>query len=75
MLTYKYSNHLLDRRKIVHPYISDDNRGMVIVEGYINPDSEPVPVREWELSKVEPTARVEQIYESNYEPGMSERTF
>ena len=75
MLTYKYSNHLLDKREIVHPFISDDNRGMVIVEGYINPDSKPVPVREWKMPKMEPAARVEQIYESNSEPGMSDRTF
>ena len=53
----------------------DDNRGMVIVEGYMDSDSEPVLVREWKLPDVEPAVGIKEIYESNSEMGMSDRTF
>ena len=53
----------------------DDNRGMVIVEGYMDPDSDPVLVREWILLEVEPAAGIKEIYESSSELGMSDRSF
>ncbi len=54
LLTYKYSNHLLDKREIFHLFIFDDNRGTVFTEGYINPDSKPELVRKRKLSGTEP---------------------
>ena len=53
----------------------DDNRGMLIVEGYNDPEQEPVLVREWNLPRVEPAVGIEQIYETNYDLGMSDRAF
>ncbi|MFC1650495.1 hypothetical protein ACFL2X_02895 [Candidatus Latescibacterota bacterium] len=53
----------------------DDSRNMVIVEGYTDPSQPPVITREKELPKVMPGPGVIEIYESNFEMGLSDRSF
>lgn len=53
----------------------DDSRGMVIVEGYVDPTQDPVLTREWKLSKVEPEPFMEAIYQSSVDLGMSDQAF
>ncbi|MFC1541838.1 hypothetical protein ACFL50_05240 [Candidatus Latescibacterota bacterium] len=53
----------------------DDNRGVVIVEGYSDPSQPPVMTEEFVLKKVPPGPGVIQIYEMNYDNGMSDRSF
>ncbi|MFC1538032.1 hypothetical protein ACFL6H_01285 [Candidatus Latescibacterota bacterium] len=53
----------------------DDSRDVVIVEGYSDPSQPPVMTRERELPNVKPGPGVIQIYEMNYDNGMSDRSF
>ncbi|MFC1550984.1 hypothetical protein ACFL6P_00325 [Candidatus Latescibacterota bacterium] len=53
----------------------DDARSMVIVEGYADPAQPPVMTEEFVLKKVPPGPGVIQIYEMNYDNGMSDRSF
>jgi len=53
----------------------DDDRNLVIVEGYADPHQNPIFKREWNLQKVRPTPLVRQIFRSNVEMGMSYRAY
>jgi hypothetical protein len=53
----------------------DDSRGVVIVEGYVDPAADPVLTREWKLLKVDPDPFIEDIYRSYVEMGMSDQAF
>ncbi len=53
----------------------DDEQGVVIATGYLDPVSEPVLTRTWKLPEVEPAPGVEMIYRANLESGMSAQSF
>lgn len=53
----------------------DDERGVVIAEGYINPNEAPELVREWKIEKVTPLPFVKEIFQSNVEMGMRYTSF
>ena len=53
----------------------DDARGVVIAEGYIDPNEAPEFVREWKLEKVTPLPFVKEIFQSNVEMGMRYTSF
>ena len=53
----------------------DDERGVVIAEGYSDPNKKPILVREWKLPKVRPAAGVEEMAQGQLQTGMSERSF
>jgi|GEM_PF-2552041 hypothetical protein len=53
----------------------DDARSMVIVEGYSDPSQPPVMTKEFVLKKVPPGPGVIQIYEMNYDSGMSDTSY
>ena len=56
-----------DRQLVVS---ADDERGMLIVRGYLKGTEEPVLEKEWELKKVSPAPGVSEMYQSNVQMGM-----
>jgi len=53
----------------------DDDKGIVIARGYLDPADEPLLAREWKLANVQPATGVREIYQSNLELGMSPVSF
>lgn len=53
----------------------DDERGVVIVDAYLDPAQPPVFTREWAIKKVMPAPGIDEIYQSNVEMGLSPRSF
>jgi len=53
----------------------DDQRDVVVVEGYLDPDLEPVLRREWKLPRVLPAPGVVEVYRSALEMGFSSQAF
>jgi hypothetical protein len=54
---------------------ADDERAMVVCDGYLDPKSEPVASWEWALPKVKPAPGIQEMYRSNAELGMSNQAF
>ena len=53
----------------------DDEAGLVIAEGYLDPTQKPVLIRKWKLPKVEPAAGIEEMAQGQSQLGMSDRSF
>jgi hypothetical protein len=53
----------------------DDERGMVMAHGYLDPAGEPTLTREWKLPRVEPAPGVELFYRANLDEGLSAQSF
>lgn len=53
----------------------DDERGLVIVEGYMDSTEEPVLTRELKLPQVKPAVGIQEIYQTNLEEGLSTQSF
>jgi hypothetical protein len=53
----------------------DDERGVIIVDGYTNPAQKPLFTQEWPLPKVSPAPGVQELFESQVETGASYQAF
>jgi hypothetical protein len=53
----------------------DDSDGVVMVEGYIDPNTDPVLEMEYELHLVKPAPGVKELFESNLDLGMDYQAF
>lgn len=60
-------------RQIVVKY--DNERNKVIAEGYTDPSSDAIFVKEWELVRVKPAVGVKEMFESNKGMGLSYQSF
>lgn len=53
----------------------DDERGVVIAQGFLDPAAEPQITREWKLPDVQPAVGIQEIYQANLEMGISPVSF
>ena len=53
----------------------DNERGVIIVDGYTNPTQKPLFTQEWPLPKVTPAPGVQELFESQVERGASYQAF
>jgi hypothetical protein len=60
-------------RQIVVSY--DDDRGLIVVEGFEDPTGQAVLRREWVLPDVNPSPGVRALYQANQQAGMSCQAF
>lgn len=53
----------------------DDERGVIIVDGYTNPTRKPLFTQEWPLPRVTPAPGVQEQFEAQVETGASYQSF